>query len=104
MRIIIDFDEAELKEICGKDAVEKYRRAMSRYQTSDNELIADRERKHREKICAQLSKHIKSSEVFSDKLVEGFTIDEDCYIDSFQTVVTEIVRFVTTLDIEEETK
>ena len=104
MHITINFDEVELKEICGKDAVEKYRRAMTRYQTSDNELISDRERTHREKICAQLSKHIKSSEVFSDKVVDDFSIDEDCYINPFQTVVTEFVRFVATLDTEDESE
>ena len=47
MEIEITFKEKELKAICGNEVIEKYRRAMDRFQTSDNETIAERERKQR---------------------------------------------------------
>ena len=47
MDIEITFEEHQLKAICGNEVIEKYRRAMDRFQTSDNETIAERERKQR---------------------------------------------------------
>ena len=43
----ITFEEHQLKAICGNEVIEKYRRVMDRFQTSDNETIAERERKQR---------------------------------------------------------
>ena len=94
MEIEITFEEKELKAICGNEVIEKYRRAMNRYQTSDNETIAKREQKHREKISAKISKHMKSSGLFADGVVDKFGIDEDCYINPFyDNGVTEYVTF-----------
>ena len=96
MEISVTFGEKELKEICGEDAIEKYRRAMNRYQTSDNETIAKREQKYHEKISAKISKHMKSSGLFADGAVDKFRITEDCYINPFNSSVTEYVEFTAT--------
>ena len=94
MEIVVTFDEKELKEICGSELIEKYRRAMDRFQTSDNETISERERKQRRHICEKISKHLKASGLFTDGVVDKFGIDEDCYINPFyDNGVTEYVIF-----------
>ena len=94
MEIVVTFDEKELKEICGNELIEKYRRAMDRFQTSDNETISERERKQRRHICEKISKHLKASGLFTDGVVDKFGIDEDCYINPFyDNGVTEYVIF-----------
>ena len=94
MEIVATFDEKELKEICGNEVIEKYRRAMDRFQTSDNETIAERERKQRRHICEKILKHLKESGLFTDGVVDKFGIDEDCYINPFyDNGVTEYVIF-----------
>ena len=93
MNIEITFEEKELKAICGNEVVEKYRRAMDRYQTSDNETIAERERKQRRYICEKILKHLMESGLFTDGVVDKFEIDEDCYIKPFNESVTQYVIF-----------
>ena len=94
MEIEITFEEKELKAICGNEVIEKYRRAMDRFQTSDNETIAERERKQRRHICEKILKHLKESGLFTDGVVDKFGIDEDCYINPFyDNGVTEYVIF-----------
>lgn len=96
MEISVTFGERELKEICGEDTIEKYRRAMNRYQTSDNETIAKREKAHRDKIRKKLLKQLKESGVFSEGIVDKFWVSEDCYINPFNESVTEYVKFTAT--------
>lgn len=94
MNIEITFEEHQLKEICGSELIEKYRRAMDRFQTSDNETIAEREHKQRRHICEKILKHLKESELFADGVIDKFGIDEDCYINPFyDNGVTEYVIF-----------
>lgn len=94
MEIEITFEEHQLKMICGEEVIEKYRRAMDRFQTSDNETIAERERKQRRHICEKILKHLKESGLFTDGVVDKFGIDEDCYINPlYDNGVTEYVIF-----------
>ena len=94
MNIEITFEEKELKAICGNEVIEKYRRAMDRFQTSDNETITERERKQRRYICEKILKHLNESKLFTDGVVDKFDIDEDCYINPFyENGVTEYVIF-----------
>lgn len=93
MEIEITFEERQLKRICGEDEIERYRRAMNRFQVSDNETIARRERKQRRQICEKISKHLKATGLFASGVVDRFEIDEDCYINPFNESVTEYVAF-----------
>ena len=94
MNIEITFEEHQLKEICGSELIEKYRRTIDRFQTSDNKTIEERERKQRRHICEKISKHLKESGLFTDGVVDKFGIDEDCYINPFyDNGVTEYVIF-----------
>ena len=103
MEIIIKFDEDHLVEICGSTAIEKYRRAMNRYQLDNNPdtpvILIEREAKLRKKICEKLLKHIKKCNVFNEAKLEDIEIYEDCYINPFKDSVTEFVRFKATLYI-----